>query len=138
MVGVGQVKLSDKWANGFRTFHGLMSHGFPNCFFMGVTQTGLTTNYCHAIDEQARHIAAILTEVRARGFDVVDWQRPGSSASRLLAAWLLVFFRGCWSFTQKIPEDVLQTIQIRRNESHDRVMNFHRVSNHLGGLFETR
>ena len=30
------------WADGLRTLHGLTAHGFPNCFFLGFTQTAIT------------------------------------------------------------------------------------------------
>ena len=38
IVGRGGQSLSDHWAEGLRTFQGLTSHGFPNCFFLGFTQ----------------------------------------------------------------------------------------------------
>ena len=52
--------LSDYWAGGLKTLHGMASHGFPNCFFMGVTQNTLTPNFPHMLDEQARHIAEMV------------------------------------------------------------------------------
>src|SRR6185295_10902656 len=53
VYGVGGVKLSDKWAGGMKTLHGLTSHGFPNCFHLGITQNTLTPNFPHMLDEQA-------------------------------------------------------------------------------------
>ena len=44
MYGRDGRSLGDYWANGMRTYHGFLSHGFPNCFHMGLTQTGLTAN----------------------------------------------------------------------------------------------
>ena len=38
------------------------SHGFPNAFMMGHTQTGFTANYPHALNEQAKHIAYLLKD----------------------------------------------------------------------------
>ena len=52
--------LTEHWANGARTFHGMHSHGFPNSFMMGHTQTGFTANYPHALNEQSQHIAHII------------------------------------------------------------------------------
>jgi len=60
IIGRGDVMLSKKWADGLKTFHGYSSHGFPNCFFMGMTQTGLTANMTHMLNEQAVHIAHII------------------------------------------------------------------------------
>jgi len=66
ILGRSGVALSAKWATGMRTFHGLFSHDFPNCFFMGFTQTGYTANVPHALDEQARHLAYVLKTARDR------------------------------------------------------------------------
>jgi cyclohexanone monooxygenase len=60
IVGRGGVTLSEKWANGVRTLHGLHSRGFPNCFIMGIQQSAFTPNFPHAIDEQARHVAYVV------------------------------------------------------------------------------
>ncbi len=60
VVGRDGTTLSDKWANGYLTLHGLHSHGFPNCFFMGITQTGISPNFTHMLNQQSLHIAYIL------------------------------------------------------------------------------
>jgi cation diffusion facilitator CzcD-associated flavoprotein CzcO len=72
IVGRNGIKLSDKWAKGPKTFHGLQSHDFPNCFFLGYTQTGIAHNYVHTAEERARHLAYILGEWRTRGGSVVE------------------------------------------------------------------
>jgi cyclohexanone monooxygenase len=72
ILGRGGLPLSTKWRQGMRTFHGLFSRDFPNCFFMGFTQTGYTANVPHALDEQARHIAYVLRESRARKVRVLE------------------------------------------------------------------
>ncbi|MCP5182046.1 MAG: NAD(P)/FAD-dependent oxidoreductase [Pseudomonadales bacterium] len=65
--GVGGQTLSDKWADGMRSYHGMHVNGFPNLFLMGANgQTGFTANYPHALNEQSRHIAYILDQC-ARG-----------------------------------------------------------------------
>ena len=55
--------LSDKWADGLRTLHGFQTNGFPNCFFMGVTQGGFTANFPHMLNEQSLHIAYMVSQV---------------------------------------------------------------------------
>ena len=35
VYGRAGLSLSDYWADGMRTYHGLLSHGFPNCFPYG-------------------------------------------------------------------------------------------------------
>jgi cation diffusion facilitator CzcD-associated flavoprotein CzcO len=80
VVGVDGITLSEKWGDGLRTLHGLQTHGFPNCFFLGFTQTAVTVNVPHALDEQARHLVHILGEVEARGASVVEATREGEDA----------------------------------------------------------
>jgi cyclohexanone monooxygenase len=72
IVGRDGRTLSEKWANGLRTLHGLQTSGFPNCFFLGFTQTAVTVNMPQALNEQAHHVAYILDEVRRRGAKVVE------------------------------------------------------------------
>ncbi len=67
IIGRNSLSLSDKWANGWRTLHGLQANSFPNCFFLGFTQTALAVNVPHALNEQAKHVTHILTQARQRG-----------------------------------------------------------------------
>jgi cyclohexanone monooxygenase len=65
--GRGGKTLTEYWSNGLRTLHGFYSHGFPNCFHMGLTQSGLTANFPHMLYEQADHVTAVLREAERRG-----------------------------------------------------------------------
>ncbi len=67
IVGRGGVTLSERWADGLRTLHGMTTHGFPNCFFLGFTQTAITISVPQALNEQAEHVVHMVTESRARG-----------------------------------------------------------------------
>jgi cyclohexanone monooxygenase len=67
IVGRDGATLKDKWAGGALTFHGYATHGFPNMFIMSHVQTGLSLNFPHMIGEQARHVAWILSQAKARG-----------------------------------------------------------------------
>ena len=60
VVGKDGLKLSDKWADGMRTLHGLHTRGFPNMFVISNSQAGFTTNFPHSMDNTARHIGYIL------------------------------------------------------------------------------
>ena len=60
IAGKDGLTLSEKWAEGMRTLHGFQTHGFPNCFFMGVTQGGFTANFPHMLNEQSVHIAYLI------------------------------------------------------------------------------
>jgi cyclohexanone monooxygenase len=66
MYGRNGVSLADAWKDGMRTYHGFLSCGFPNCFHMGLTQTGLTANFTYMLDNQAKHVAALMTLVNKR------------------------------------------------------------------------
>jgi cation diffusion facilitator CzcD-associated flavoprotein CzcO len=67
IVGRGGLTLSEHWADGLRTLHGLTSHGFPNCFFLGFTQTAITISVPQALNEQANHLAYMVSQAKARG-----------------------------------------------------------------------
>ncbi len=67
IIGRNGLSLSDKWANGWRTLYGLQANSFPNCFFLGFTQTALSVNVPHALNEQAKHVTYILDQARQRG-----------------------------------------------------------------------
>jgi cyclohexanone monooxygenase len=64
--------LSDYYKNGLRTLHGHSTSGFPNWFFIGVGQNALSANMTSMFDDQARHIAYIIKEVRNRGAVAVE------------------------------------------------------------------
>jgi cation diffusion facilitator CzcD-associated flavoprotein CzcO len=79
IVGRNGVTLSEHWAEGLRTLHGLTSHGFPNCFFLGFTQTAITVSVPHALDEQAAHAAWLTAQCRARGRSVLEATAEGEA-----------------------------------------------------------
>ena len=72
IVGRGGVTLSEHWSDGLRTLHGLTTHGFPNCFFLGFTQTAITISVPQALNEQAQHVVHMVTESRARGAKALE------------------------------------------------------------------
>ncbi len=72
VYGRGGVSLADYWADGMKTYHGLLSHGFPNCFHMGLTQTGLAPNFTYMLDGQSNHVSYIIDQVRARDAVTVE------------------------------------------------------------------
>jgi cyclohexanone monooxygenase len=71
-AGRDGLSLYDHWADGYRTLHGTMSHGFPNQFFMGFIQGGVTASTTAMFEQQADHIAYILKETLARGATTVE------------------------------------------------------------------
>jgi cyclohexanone monooxygenase len=80
IIGRNGRTLSEHWEQGLRTHQGLQSHGFPNCFFLGFTQTAITVNVPHALNEQAKHVAYIVSELRKRNKSVVEASAEGETA----------------------------------------------------------
>jgi cyclohexanone monooxygenase len=72
VVGRDGVRLSHKWAKGLSTFHGFHSHGFPNMFHLGITQTGLTVNFPLMLDEQTGHVGHTVAACLKRGATYIE------------------------------------------------------------------
>ena len=72
LQGRDGVRLSDKWATGLKTLHGLHSRGFPNVFFMSTAQAGFTTNFPHAMDESAHHMRYIIQRCLEEGVTAIE------------------------------------------------------------------
>ncbi|TVZ76595.1 cyclohexanone monooxygenase/pentalenolactone D synthase [Streptomyces sp. BK340] len=77
VVGRDGLRLSEKWADGARTLHGLMVNRFPNCFVLSKVQSGLHVNVPYMLGEQSRHVAHILKAVKDRGRHVVEASATG-------------------------------------------------------------
>jgi len=71
-AGRNGLTLTQKWANGARTLHGIHIHGFPNLYMMGITQSGFTVNFMHMIDQEARHIAYVIDKALRDRIDVLE------------------------------------------------------------------
>ncbi|HVA73404.1 MAG TPA: NAD(P)/FAD-dependent oxidoreductase [Acidimicrobiales bacterium] len=73
--------LSEHWADGMRTLHGMHVDAFPNMFVLGHTQGAFTANYPHLLDEASIHVAHIVScaldeeviEVEATPAAVDEW-----------------------------------------------------------------
>ena len=72
IVGRNGKTLGEHWAQGMRTYQGFMSHGFPNCFHMGFTQTGYTPNFTYMGDNQSKHLAQLLADAAKRGVKAME------------------------------------------------------------------
>src|SRR6185312_11571040 len=65
VTGKNGVKLSEAWADGMRSKHGIHVHGFPNLFFAQPTQgANLISNVPHNLTEAGRTIAAVVRETQ--------------------------------------------------------------------------
>ena len=75
--GRGGVTLSQYWADGMRTKHGMHVHGFPNAFLVQATQAAnLISNYPHNLVDAARTISLIVSHAEATGAGVVEVSKP--------------------------------------------------------------
>ena len=91
LVGKDGLRLSSKWADGIRTLHGLHTRGFPNLFIVSNSQAAFTTNFPHAMDEQAQHISYIVRQCMTGNIRTVEaaaaaednWVQEIISLSRL-------------------------------------------------------
>jgi cyclohexanone monooxygenase len=70
--GVDGVTLTQKWADGASSFHGMHVRGFPNCFIFSLVQSGFTVNFPHMLDEQSRHLAYILEHAFEQGIERIE------------------------------------------------------------------
>jgi cyclohexanone monooxygenase len=75
LYGRGGVSLTERWADGVKTLHGFHTRGFPNCFIVSNSQSGFTVNFPHMLNEQARHLAHVVSqclESQVRAVEVTE------------------------------------------------------------------
>jgi cyclohexanone monooxygenase len=75
--GTNGRTLSQKWAGGMATLHGMHSRGFPNCMIIGPAQSGLSPNFPHMLSEQTRHAAYIIEHALRNGVRTVEASEEG-------------------------------------------------------------
>jgi cation diffusion facilitator CzcD-associated flavoprotein CzcO len=76
LVGRDGLKLSEAWAEGMRTKHGVHVHGFPNAFFVQPTQgANLISNVPHNLTEAGRTIGLIVRRALDGGAREVEVTR---------------------------------------------------------------
>jgi cation diffusion facilitator CzcD-associated flavoprotein CzcO len=72
-VGRGGETLSEHWAGGMRTKHGIHVHGFPNLFIVGPSQgANLISNITHNLTEAGTTIACVVAHALEVGADEVE------------------------------------------------------------------
>ena len=72
-IGRGGRKLSQYWADGMLSLHGIHVHGFPNLFVVGPTQgANLISNIPHNLTEAGRTIATVVAHALATGAEEVE------------------------------------------------------------------
>jgi cyclohexanone monooxygenase len=72
VTGSRGVTLSEHWAEGMRSVHGMHVHGFPNMFVLGHTQGGFTVNYPHLLNEASTHVCHVIRQALDHGWEEVE------------------------------------------------------------------
>lgn len=80
LIGRDGVTLTERWRDGVRTFQGLCTNGFPNCFIQSIAQAGLTVNFPYLLDVQATHTAWIIAWALERGVAEVEAEDGAEAA----------------------------------------------------------
>ena len=75
--GRGGLTLKDKWAEGPKTYLGLMVTGFPNLFFItGPGSPSVLSNMIVSIEQHVDWITACLTDLRKKGIGAIEATQP--------------------------------------------------------------
>jgi cation diffusion facilitator CzcD-associated flavoprotein CzcO len=89
VTGRGGATLSEHWAGGMRTLHGIHARGFPNLLFVQPTQgANLISNIPHNIVDSAATIAVTVRHALDHGFAAVE---PSQAAE---GAWVELLLSG--------------------------------------------
>ncbi len=84
--GVNGLTLAEKWSEGMSSLHGMHTRGFPNCLLVGPAQSGMSPNFPHMLDEQARHAAHLIAHCLRAG---VRTEEPTAEAENAWVATIL-------------------------------------------------
>ena len=90
IYGRDGVALSERWADGMSTFHGVVSRGYPNLLHMGGIQSGVSPNFTELYNEQSQHVAYIVEQGLSSGATVVE---PTEQAE---ADWVRLIFESAY------------------------------------------
>ena len=89
LVGRNGRKLSEAWAEGMQSLHGIHVHDFPNAFFVQPTQgANLISNIPHNLTEAGRTIAQVISHARNTGAREVEVTRQAQDA------WVALLLKG--------------------------------------------
>jgi cation diffusion facilitator CzcD-associated flavoprotein CzcO len=81
LTGRGGLKLSEAWAGGMRSKHGIHVHGFPNAFFVQPTQgANLISNVPHNLTEAGKTIATVVRRALDAGAAEVEVTKAAEDA----------------------------------------------------------
>jgi cation diffusion facilitator CzcD-associated flavoprotein CzcO len=81
MTGRDGRTLSEYWADGMHTLHGIHVHGFPNAFIVQPTQgANLLSNIPHNVTESAATIATLVKHALDGGFAEIEVTKAAEDA----------------------------------------------------------
>lgn len=107
-VGRDGIALSEKWRAGPRTYLGVMSEGFPNCFFLaGPGSPSVLSNMVLSIEQHVEWVAACIADLEAGDDRVIEPEREAENdwvASINAAADKTLFMQGeSWYLGANVP-----------------------------------
>ncbi len=80
-TGRDGVTLTEAWADGMRSLHGMHVRGFPNLFVVGFAQAGnLISNVTHNLVEAGTTVATVIAHALAVGADEVEVTESAEAA----------------------------------------------------------
>jgi hypothetical protein len=124
LKGRGDEMLSEHWANGLRTLHGMHIHGFPNAFMVQMNQAAnMVSNIPHNIVDHAKTIAQVVSHAESEGYAEVEPTREAE------AAWVDLILTGQGSLVAS-PDC---TPGFWNNEGQGWSKEFRQVQGHPGG-----
>ncbi len=89
VTGRDGLKLSEAWANGMKTLHGIHVHGFPNLFILGAFQgAALISNVPHNFTEAGATIALMIRHAMDGGFKEIEVTQAAQDA------WIKLLLKG--------------------------------------------
>jgi len=87
LTGRDGARLSDYWADGMRSLHGIHVHGFPNAFHVSLGQNGnVIANVPHNFADAAKSVALVVSHMASAGLDTVEVTREAEDAWQELIA----------------------------------------------------
>ena len=73
IIGRGGESLDDRWAESFRTLHGIMSAGFPNMYVVrGIRHAAVSINVLFVNAIQARHVVNLIADLESAGHSTIE------------------------------------------------------------------
>ena len=85
-VGRDGAAMSQRWEQGARTLHGVLSGGFPNLLIISLVQAGFGTNFVHFLSKSTEHVASIIATCQQRGIETIEATEAAEEE------WLMVLY----------------------------------------------